>query len=198
MTDAGGAWSLIDVIMAVGLGLSVIVGLWRGLVTELLSLAGWAVSYFMAQWFGPTAGEMLPVGEPGSRLNLVAGMVVVFVLAWLCWALLSWAVVQVVRASVLSGPDRLMGAVFGLLRGVLVILAVVTLLSLTPVAKWAPWKQSRGVALTHVLIDGMRPMLPAKVIEYLPPPRDATEVPADEPMDEPADEPAGRAGGGRV
>lgn len=180
VTEAGShAWTLIDVIMAVGLGLSVIVGLWRGLVTELLSLAGWGVSYVAAQWFGPMAGEMLPVGEPGSRLNVVAGMVVVFVLAWLCWALLSWAVVQMVRASPLGGPDRLMGAVFGLMRGALVILAVVTLVSLTPVAKWAPWTQSRGVAWTHVLIDGLRPMLPPKVIEYLPPPRE----PAPEAVD---------------
>ena len=172
VTQAGSsAWTLIDLILLIGLGLSVIVGAWRGLVTEMLSLAGWLVAYFGAQWFGPAAGQWVPVGEPGSRLNVVAGMVVVFVLAWLVWALLSWALVQVVRASALSGPDRAMGAVFGLMRGLLVALVVVTLVSLTPIAKWTPWQQSRGVAWMQVLLDGLRPMLPAEVLQYLPEPR---------------------------
>ena len=98
------AWTLTDLILLVGLGLSVVVGAWRGLVTEMLSLAGWGVSYFSAQWFGADMGAMLPVGEPGQRLNVLAGMIVVFVLAWLGWALLSWALTQVVRASPLSAP----------------------------------------------------------------------------------------------
>jgi membrane protein required for colicin V production len=169
VTEVGAsAWTLIDVILAVGLGLSVIVGAWRGLVTEMLSLAGWGVAYFASQWFGPAAGAMVPVGEPGSRVNVIAGMIVVFVLVWLCWALLSWAVSQMVRASVLSGPDRLMGAAFGLMRGVVVALAIVTLVSMTPVAKWEPWAQSRGVRWMHVLLDGVRPMLPAQVLQFLP------------------------------
>jgi membrane protein required for colicin V production len=180
VTEVGAnAWTLIDLILAAGLMLSVVVGAWRGLVTEMLSLAGWGVSYFASQWLGAEAGALVPVGEPGSRLNVIAGMVVVFVLAWLCWALLSWAVSQVVRASVLSGPDRLMGAFFGLMRGVLVALIIVTLVSMTPVAKWAPWAQSRGVAWMQMLLDGLRPVLPGKMLRYLPPPqppeRDARE-----------------------
>lgn len=167
VTEAG-AWTLIDLILVIGLVLSVIVGAWRGLVTEMLSLAGWGVAYFASQWLGVTAAGMVPVGEPGSRLNVIAGMCVVFVLVWLAWALLSWAVVQVVRASVLSGPDRLMGAVFGLMRGVLIALVVVTLVTMTPMAKWEPWAQSRGVAWMHVLLDGLRPMLPAQVLRYVP------------------------------
>ncbi len=167
-TGAAGAWTMVDLILVVGLALSVIVGLWRGLVTELLSLAGWAVAYFASQWLGATAGAMLPVDVPGSKLNVIAGMVVVFVLVWLLWALLSWALVQVIRASVLSGPDRLMGAVFGLMRGVLIALIVVSLVNLTPLTKWEPWAQSRGVAWLQWMLTGLRPMLPAEVVQYLP------------------------------
>ena len=182
VTQAGSsAWTLIDLIFIVGLGLSVLVGAWRGLVTEMLSLAGWLVTYFCAQWFGPAAGQWVPVGEPGSRPNVVAGMVVVFVLVWLGWALVSWAVSQIVRASALSGPDRLMGAVFGLMRGLLVGLVVVTLVSLTPIAKWEPWVQSRSVGWMHVLLEGLRPMLPAAVLQYLP---ESRPLPGAAPMPE--------------
>jgi membrane protein required for colicin V production len=47
-------------------------------------------------------------------------------------------------------------------------LAVVTLVSMTPVAKWEPWKASRGVAWLQVLLKGLRPVLPEQVIEFLP------------------------------
>ncbi len=162
------AWTLPDLLLLVGLGLSVVVGAWRGLVKETLSLAGWGVSYFSAQWFGAGMGANLPVGQPGERLNVLAGMIVVFVLAWLGWALISWAITQVVRASPLSAPDRVLGAGFGLMRGVVVALAVVTLVGMTPVAKWPSWQASRGVAWMQVLLKGLRPVLPEQVIQFLP------------------------------
>jgi membrane protein required for colicin V production len=169
VTAAGAsAWTLIDLVLAVGLGLSVIVGAWRGLVTEVMALAGWGVSYVAAQWFGPVGAAMLPIGQPGSRLNVLAGMILMFVVAWLIWALISWAVSKLVRATVLSGPDRLMGAGFGLIRGVVVALAIVTLVSMTPLASWQPWQASRGVSYLQVVLQGLRPILPAQVVKFLP------------------------------
>lgn len=169
VNEAGAyAWTLIDLVLLIGLGLSVVVGAWRGFVTEMLSLAGWGVSYFAAQWFGPQGAAMVPVGQPGSRLNMLAGMIVVFVFAWLVWALISWAVSKVIRASVLSAPDRLLGAGFGLIRGVVVALVVATLVNMTPLATWAPWQASRGVAWLQVLMKGLRPMLPEQVVKFLP------------------------------
>lgn len=169
MTETGAyAWTLPDLILLVGLGLSMVVGAWRGLVKEMLSLAGWGVSYFSAQWFGAPMGETLPIGQPGQRLNVLAGMIVVFVLAWLGWALISWAITQVVRASPLSAPDRVLGAGFGLMRGVVVALVVVTLVGMTPVAKWPSWQASRGVAWMQVVLKGLRPVLPEQVIKFLP------------------------------
>ncbi|MBC7702312.1 MAG: CvpA family protein [Massilia sp.] len=159
---------MVDVALALGLFLSIIVGAWRGLVTEVLALLGWAVAYFAAQWYGPEGAKLIPVGEPGSRLNLISGMLVVFVLAWLVWALISWAVAQMIKASVLSGPDRLLGAGFGLVRGVVVALVVCTVVSMTPVARWEPWQASRGVAGLQILLTGLRPVLPEQVVKFLP------------------------------
>lgn len=168
-TDLSGqAHSIVDLALILGLLLSMLVGLWRGLVTELLSLIGWVVAYFMAQWFGPQAGLLLPIGEPGSRLNVVAGMMVVFLATWLGWALLSWAVRQIVKASGLGGADRLLGALFGLLRGVAVALVLYTLASMTPIVEWAPWQASRGVPWLQVALEAVQPLLPPEVVKFLP------------------------------
>lgn len=169
MTDAvGSAWSLVDVALALGLLMSVIVGAWRGFVMEALALLGWAVAYFAAQWYGPEGARLVPVGQPGSRMNLISGMLVVFVLAWLAWALISWVLAQLIKASVLSGPDRLLGAGFGLVRGLVVALVVCTVVSMTPVQRWEPWQSSRGVAGLQILLTGLRPVLPEQVVKFLP------------------------------
>lgn len=165
---AGSAWSIVDMVLALGLALSVVVGAWRGLITEVLALLGWAVAYVAAQWWGPQAGASVPVGEAGSRINVLAGMMLVFVLAWIVWALVSWALRQIIKASGLSGTDRLLGAVFGLMRGVLVALVVFTVVSMTPLTQWEPWQSAKAVPWLDLVLTGLRPMLPQDVVKYLP------------------------------
>ncbi len=78
-------WTLLAVLAA-----SVAVGLWRGLVFELMALAGWIVAYVLAQAFASEAAARLPVGSPGSALNHGAGFAAVFVGVLLVWALLAF------------------------------------------------------------------------------------------------------------
>lgn len=170
LIDALGArsWPVLDVVLVVGLLCSVLLGAWRGLTAELLALAGWGVAYVSAQVLGPELGRHLPVAEPGDRLNVLAGLVVAFFVGWVAWALVAWVITRWVRASVLSGPDRLMGAGFGLVRGVLVALVLVTLLSMTGIVSWQPWQASHGVAVLQGVLRGLRPVLPEQVVKFLP------------------------------
>jgi membrane protein required for colicin V production len=160
-------WTLIDLVLAAGLAMSVLVGLWRGLLTELLALLGWAVAYFAAQYLGPDTGLRLPVGEPGTRMNVLAGMVVVFVVTWVGWAVVSWGLRQIVKASGLGGADRMLGALFGVMRGLVVALAVVTLVQMTPLAQAELWRSSRSVAWIQIGLQGLRPILPEQVLQFL-------------------------------
>ncbi len=162
------AASLLDLILGLGLLLSVLLGAWRGLITEVLALAGWGVSYVAAQWLGPTVGSHLLIDQPGSRFNVMAGMMVAFVLAWLAWTLVVWVLKQGLQASGLGGTDRLLGAGFGLLRGLVVILALVTVVSMTPLREWGPWQASKGVTWTLGVLQSLRPLLPDQVVQFLP------------------------------
>jgi len=64
----------------------------------------------------------------------------------------------------------MLGAVFGLLRGVLVALVVATLVQMTPLAQTELWRSSRSVAWGQVLLEGLRPILPDQVLQFLPGP----------------------------
>ncbi len=161
----------LDLAMAALLVLSVLIGLWRGLVFELMSLAGWLVAYVVAVAFSGRVGPFLPMGEPGSALNHAAALVVTFLAALLLWSLLARLLRMAIAATPLTVPDRLLGAAFGFVRGLVLLLVVVTVMRLTPTAESPWWKQSRGVQWVGVVIEGLRPHLPEDIARWLLPSR---------------------------
>jgi membrane protein required for colicin V production len=164
----------LDIAMAVLLALSVLVGAWRGLVFELMSLLGWLVAYVVAVAYSGLFSPHLPIGEQGSALNHAASLVVTFIGALVLWAMLARLLQMVISATPLTVPDRFLGAVFGCVRGMVLLLLLVTVLSLTPTAKSSWWQQSRGVQLMGVLIGGLRPLMPEELARWLLPQRQRT------------------------
>ena len=158
----------VDWILLAILLVSVIVGLWRGLVFEVLSLLGWFVAFVAAQMFAPVVGTHLPVGAPGSGSNLAAAFAVTFLGVLIAWALAARLVRALVGASPLSGLDRLLGAGFGLLRGALLLLVIATVVLLTPAGRSELWLQSRGAGWTTALLQELKPLLPDTIAQHLP------------------------------
>lgn len=156
-------WAFLAVV-----GVSIVVGVLRGLLFEVMSVLGWVVAYVAAHAFGPWASAWLPVGSPGSWLDAAAGFVAVFLAVLVVWSLLAWVIRRLIQASPLSPLDRLFGALFGLLRGLLVALVVATGVNLTPLAQSASWQASHGAAGMDVLLSELKPWLPPEVVRHLP------------------------------
>ena len=158
----------VDAVLVGLLLVSMLVGAFRGFVFETLSLIGWIVAYFAAQWFTPTLAEYLPVGQRGSALNHGAAFACAFIAALIVWGLLARLMRMLVRATPLSLFDRVLGAGFGLARGVIVLLAIATVVSLSPFAKSAAWHQSRVAVWLQAGLHGLKPVLPPQVSKHLP------------------------------
>ena len=156
-------WALLAV-----LGASVLVGLVRGLVFECLSLAGWVAAWFAAQWAAPELAPYLPLGQAGSALNLGAAFALCFLVALVVWGLLARLVRMLVRATPLSLLDRLFGAAFGALRGAVLLLALATVVALTPAAQSALWRQALGAQWLGSALHGLKPLLPEPLARRLP------------------------------
>ena len=150
------------------LGVSVVIGLVRGFVFEVLSLLGWLVAWFGSQYLARELSPHLPIGTPGSAGNMAAAYVLCFVAILVLWTLLAKLVRLLLHATPLSIPDRLLGAGFGLLRGGVLLLALATAVSLTPAAQSNPWQRSEGARWIGVAMLGLKPLLPAEVARYLP------------------------------
>jgi membrane protein required for colicin V production len=158
----------VDLTMLGVLLLSLGLGLWRGFVLEALALVGWVVAYFAAQWLAPQWAPHLPLGEPGSSLNYAAAFAVAFMAVLIGWGLASRVLRLLVNATPLRGADRVLGAAFGLLRGVLLLMVLATLVAQTPAAESEPWSRSQGVQWLAVAIQGLKPLLPPDIAQFLP------------------------------
>lgn len=156
-------WTLLAV-----LGLSVVTGLVRGLVFEVLSLLGWVAAYIAAQAFSPMAAAHIPVGTPGSALNTAAAFVAVFVAALIVWSICARVVRMLINVTPLRLVDRVLGAAFGALRGLVLLLAVATVVAMTPASRSSAWQHSFGAAWLGALLLGVKPLLPQELAQHLP------------------------------
>lgn len=131
-----------DYIIIGVLGLSVMVGLWRGLISEVLALAIWIAAFWVAWMFGPTVAAHFEhvIELPSARI--IIGYAICFVTVLILGALLRFAISRLVESTGLSGTDRLLGMVFGFFRGVLLVTLLVFLIGFTAFTRDPWWQQS--------------------------------------------------------
>ena len=146
---------------------SLLLGAWRGLTYEVLSLLSWLAAFWLAQWFAPVVAQHLPLGGLGAPLSYAIGFLVVFIVVVFVGGLLSYLLSQVIATVGLRPIDRMLGALFGLLRGVLLLLLAVLVVGMTPWQSSAPWRASHGVHWAESALALIRPVLPHGFEKYL-------------------------------
>lgn len=150
------------------LGISVLLGAWRGLVFELLSVLSWIVAFVLAQWFAHDTAARMPLAGASEPIRHAAGFVLVFVMAVLAGGLVAALLKRFVGAIGLRPADRMLGALFGAVRGVLLLLVLAIAMAMTPLGSASDWRESQGARGLDVLIRGLKPALPSEVAQYLP------------------------------
>lgn len=155
MIELGG----VDLAMLGVIALSAIVGAVRGLTFEVLSLLGWVAAWFAGLWFGPELAPYIPLGAPGSPLNGIAAFACAFLVVLVLWGLGARGVSALVGKTLLRPLDRLLGAAFGLARGVLVLLALATIVAYTPATSSDAWRASIGAAWLNSILRELAPSL---------------------------------------
>lgn len=151
------------------LALSVLVGLWRGLVAEVLALAIWVAAFWVAWTFGPEVAVYFEghIDVPSARIILAYALC--FVVVLILGALLKFVIARLVSGTGLSGSDRMLGMLFGLARGVLLVAVVVFLLGFTPFTRDPWWHQSRLLPSFNATADWLGERLPDGIRRYLHP-----------------------------
>jgi len=140
-------WILIAIIV-----ISSVFGLLRGFVKELLSLASWVAAFFVARLFSFKLSNFMIDWIDQPQFRVIAAFVILFAITLVVGALINNVFSRLVSATGLTSTDRLFGMVFGIVRGGLLVIVLVSLLSLTPVSNDQWWQNS--LIIPHfVLVD---------------------------------------------
>jgi membrane protein required for colicin V production len=158
----------VDIALLVVFVLSIVLGLWRGLVYEVLSVAGWVVAFFVAQRYAGAVAEWLPMEQFAPALRLAAGFALVFIATAFACGLVSWLVKKMVASVGLRPVDRVLGGVFGMARGLLILLGLTVVISMTPLQAEPAWQTSPVAAGLTQGLGAVKPLLPAAMGQYLP------------------------------
>ena len=140
-------WILIAIIV-----ISSVFGLLRGFVKELLSLASWVAAFFVARLFSFKLSNFMIDWIDQPQFRVIAAFVILFAITLVVGALINNVFSRLVSATGLTSTDRLFGMVFGIVRGGLLVIVMVSLLSLTPVSN-DQWWQCSLIIPDFVFVD---------------------------------------------
>jgi membrane protein required for colicin V production len=122
--------------------LSALVGWWRGFMYELFSLIGWLAAYIVARTFSSQALPYVPLAVGPDNIRSAAAFAALFIVTLIVSALFAWFLAQLAKFAGLAGMDGKFGAIFGMLRGVLVVIALVWLGGLTDLPQLPFWRNA--------------------------------------------------------
>ena len=120
--------------------LSMLLGLWRGLLYEVLSLLGWPIAIVLSKLSAGSIAPLLPIEQ--EEMRIATAYALVFITALIAWGILARLIARMLKAIGPDWTDRALGGLFGILRGGLVVLVLVWMAGLTHVPEQTFWRGS--------------------------------------------------------
>jgi len=149
------------------LGLSIILSVMRGLVKEVLSILAWFVAFYVGRTYTDQMLPLIPADLPSESLRTLAAFLVLFLATLLLATLLAIAISAIFKKIGLGWLNRVLGAVFGAFRGVLIVCILVLLAGMTEIPKDARWKNAMFSAPIEALVVSMLPWLPDGISKHV-------------------------------
>lgn len=156
-----------DYAVIVIVSLSVIVSVMRGLLKEVLAILGWVVAFYVAKTYSSQILPMMPVEIPTESLRMLASFLVLFVATLIVSSLLAIALASIFKKMDLGWLNRSLGALFGLVRGVLIIGIIVFLAGLTSIPQDARWRNAMLSSPLEALVIGAKPWVAGNMATYI-------------------------------
>ncbi|MDP1657984.1 MAG: CvpA family protein [Methylotenera sp.] len=156
-----------DYVVLTVIGLSIILSVMRGFFREALAILGWIAAFVVAKTYVNQILPMMPVNIPTESLRILAAFLVLFLATLLISSLLAIALSAIFKKIGLGWLNRLLGAVFGLARGMLIVCIIVFLAGLTDVPNDARWRNAMFSAPIEALVISMLPWLPISIAKHV-------------------------------
>ena len=166
MTDvAGSGPAMVDIVILAVMAISLVFGLFRGLLRELLSLVSWVLAFWIAYRYSANVAEIIDRALQNPTLSQAVSAVLVFVIVLVALMVLTSLIAKLFKATGLAGIDRILGGLFGLGRGVVILLAALILASHTGAVEQDWYNASTMIPMFDRSLDWMAAYVPAGTLE---------------------------------
>jgi membrane protein required for colicin V production len=157
----------LDLVIAIVLGVSTLSALWRGLISEVMSLVVWALALWTAATFSGSVAESTFAGVEPPSLRIGSAYLVLFFGVLISGGVLTWTLKRILKKTGMSSMDRSLGALFGLLRGLLIVFSAVLFAGFTQLPKQPFWRESALMPTIQNLAMWSSQHLPESVRNYV-------------------------------
>lgn len=173
---------IVDIVIAVAIVVSIVVGFIRGFIKEAISIAALLLAVWAALYLGPAVGDVSSSWLSSEELQTWFGRVLVFAVILAVGGLIGWLLSRLVRISVLSGTDRLLGSLFGACRGVILLAVFVLAGEYVGFSNDPWWLESSLIPHVEVVADWIAEMAP-RGLDMLTPDDTADSLPVTLPTE---------------
>ena len=157
----------VDYVIIGIIALSAIISVVRGFVKEVLSLLAWALSIWVAFNFAGPLSPFLSEYISTESIRLIAAFTSLFIITLILGALVNHVISAIVEKTGLSGTDRSLGVIFGLLRGVTIVTLLVLLAGTTPIPNDTWWQNAVLIEYFEKIAVWVQQFLPDRLTEYV-------------------------------
>lgn len=156
-----------DYLILAILGISMLAALLRGFVSEVMSLAVWLLALWISATTSGTVAATYLTGIEQPAVRLGTAYIAIFLLVLVLGGMLTWVIRRIIAKTGLSSTDRLLGALFGFARGLLIVFSVVLFAGFTAIPKQPLWRESLLLPAVQATARGLSQYLPASVQAFL-------------------------------
>ena len=157
-----------DFVLLAILAISAVLGLLRGLLKEVLSLVAYASAFLAAIWWGPTVSEWFAQWISQPFVSMALAYLGVFIAVLLSIGFINMTLAALLSKTGLTPADHGLGALFGLVRGVLFVLILVILAGYTPLPEEPWWKNAMFSKQVVSVVQQIKLRLPPPANDWLP------------------------------
>lgn len=172
----------IDVAIVAIVALSAIIGFFRGFLREALGLATWVLAFYFAFIFAAPVAAHLKGWIDVDSARMAVAFAIVFLAILIVGAIVNHLLGRLISHTGLAGTDRMIGIVFGAVRGVAVLIVLVLLAGVTPVPRDSWWQQSVFIGQLEAGALWARGYLPADIANAISYPDAPSTQPANSPV----------------
>lgn len=146
------AFNQVDIVILIIVVLSSLFGLWRGFIREVLSLLTWIAALLVSKVYSEPLAELMSGMIENESIRYVSAFALLFVVVMILGTFLDFLMSKLLTITGLKLADRLLGAVFGVARGVIIVMAILFISNIF-VSETELWQQSQLIPHGMTLIE---------------------------------------------